>query len=61
MPVGFLSFNNISVISWWWALLVDETGVPGENPRYAAGHWETISHNFVSSTPRDYRDSHSQQ
>ena len=25
MPVGFLSFNNISAISWRWALLVEET------------------------------------
>jgi hypothetical protein len=25
------SFNNISVISWWSVLLVEETGVPEEN------------------------------
>ena len=25
------TFNNISVISWWSALLVDETRVPREN------------------------------
>jgi hypothetical protein len=25
------SFNNISVISWWSVLLVEETGGPGEN------------------------------
>ena len=25
------TFNNISVISWWSVLLVDETRVPGEN------------------------------
>ena len=24
------TFNNISVISWWSDLLVEETGVPGE-------------------------------
>jgi hypothetical protein len=24
-------FNNISVISWWSVLLVEETGVSGEN------------------------------
>ena len=24
------TFNNISVISWWSVLLVEETGVPGE-------------------------------
>jgi hypothetical protein len=23
--------NNISIISWWSVLLVEETGVPGEN------------------------------
>jgi hypothetical protein len=25
------TFNNISVISWWPVLLVEETGGPGEN------------------------------
>jgi hypothetical protein len=25
------TFNNMSVISWWSALLVEETRVPGEN------------------------------
>ena len=25
------TFNNISVISWWSVLLVEETRVPGEN------------------------------
>jgi hypothetical protein len=25
------AFNNISVISWWSVILVEETGVPGEN------------------------------
>jgi hypothetical protein len=30
------TFNNISAISWRSALLVEETGVPGENPRAAA-------------------------
>jgi hypothetical protein len=32
------SFNNISVISWWSVLLVEVTGVPGENHRPAASH-----------------------
>jgi hypothetical protein len=27
------TFNNISVISWWSILLVEETGVPEENHR----------------------------
>jgi hypothetical protein len=29
------TFNNISVISWLSVLLVEETGVPGENHRPA--------------------------
>jgi hypothetical protein len=32
------TLNNISVISWWSVLLVEETGVPGENNRPAASH-----------------------
>jgi hypothetical protein len=32
------TFNNISVISWRQVLLVEETGVPGENHRPAASH-----------------------
>ena len=27
----YATFNNISVISWWSVLLVEETRVPGEN------------------------------
>ena len=45
-------FNNISVISWRSVLLVEETGVPIENHQPAASHWQTLSHNVVSSTPR---------
>jgi hypothetical protein len=43
--------NNISVISWWSVLLVEETGVPRENYRPAASQWQTLSHNVASSTP----------
>ena len=32
-------------------LLMEETGVPGENQQPAASHWQTLSHNVVSSTP----------
>jgi hypothetical protein len=32
------NFNNISVISWQSVLLVEETGIPGENHRPVAGH-----------------------
>jgi hypothetical protein len=46
------TFNNISVISWQSVLLVEETGVPGENHRPVESHWQTLSHNVVSNTPR---------
>ena len=46
------TFNNISVISWRSVFLVEETGVPGEDYRPAASHCPTLSHNVVSSTPR---------
>ena len=45
------TFNNISVISWWSVLLVEETGVPGENHRPITRHWQTLSHTVVSSSP----------
>jgi hypothetical protein len=32
------TLNNISVISWWSVLLVEETGVPGEIHRPATSH-----------------------
>jgi hypothetical protein len=32
------NFNNISVISWWSVLLMEKTGVPGENHRPVASH-----------------------
>jgi len=54
------TFNNISVISWRSILLVEETRVPRENHRPAASHWQTLSHNVVSSTPLYERDSSSQ-
>ena len=54
------TFNNISAISWQSVLLVEDTGVPGENHRPTASHWQTLSHNVVSSTPRQERDSNSQ-
>jgi len=48
------TFNNIPVMSWWSVLLVEETGVPGENHRH------TFSHAVVLSTPRHERHSNSQ-
>ena len=46
-------FNNISV------LLGEVTEVPKENHRPDTSHWQTLSHNAVSSTPRLKRDSNS--
>ena len=46
------TFNNISGISWWSVLLVEEPGVPGENQWPVTSHWQTSSHNVVSSTSR---------
>ena len=37
-------FNNISAISWWSVLFVEETGGPGENHRPVASHWQTVVH-----------------
>jgi hypothetical protein len=53
------TLNNILVISWRSVLLVEETGVPGENHRPVTSHWQTLSHNVVLSTPRPVRDSNS--
>jgi hypothetical protein len=41
------TFNNISAMSWWSVLLVEETGGPGENHRPVASHWQTLAHNVV--------------
>jgi len=32
------TFNNISAISWRSVLLVEETGVPGENHQLVTSH-----------------------
>jgi hypothetical protein len=47
--------------AWRSVLLVEETGVPGENHRPAANHGQTLSHNIVSTTPRHERDSNWQR
>ena len=41
-----------SYISWRSVLLVEETEVSGENHRPVASHWQTLSHNAVSSTSK---------
>jgi hypothetical protein len=43
------TFKNILVISWRSVLLVEETG---ENHPPVSSHWQTLSHNVASSTPR---------
>ena len=50
------TFNNISVISWQLVLLVKKTGVPRENHWLVASHWQTLSHNNVSSTSRHLKE-----
>ena len=34
------TFNNISAISWWSVLLMEETRMPGENYQPATSHWQ---------------------
>jgi len=46
------TFKNNSVLSWRSILLIEETGVTGENHRPTASHGQTLSHNVVSSTYR---------
>jgi hypothetical protein len=36
------TFNNLSDISWWSVLLVEETGKPRENHPPVGGHWQTF-------------------
>ena len=52
------TFNNISIISRWSVLLVEETGVPGK--KTPTCHCQTLSHKVVSSTRRHERNSNSQ-
>ena len=42
--------HNTSAILWRSVLLVEETGVPGENHRPVASHGQTLSLNVVLST-----------
>ena len=41
------TFNNISVISWRSVLLVEKSGVPGENDQPVASHRQTLTHNVA--------------
>jgi hypothetical protein len=40
------TFNNISIISWRSVLLVEETGVPGENHRPQKQQMRSSTHKF---------------
>ena len=55
------TFDSVSVMLGRSVLLVEEAGVPGENHRPVTSHWQTLSHNVVSSTPRHEWDSNSQR
>ena len=44
------TFNNIQLYHGGQFYWCRKTGVPGENHRPAASHWQTLSHNVVSST-----------
>ena len=45
-----VTFNNISVISWRSALMVEETRAREENHRPVASYWPTLSRNVISIT-----------
>ena len=47
-----VTFNNISVILCRSVLLLEETGVPGENHPASLSHCQTLSHDVVSSASR---------
>ena len=49
------TFNNISVMSWWSVLLVEETGSIRRKPPACR---KTLSHNVVLSTPYHERIQH---
>jgi len=46
------TFNNISAISWQSVLLVEETGVPGENHRPVLSHRQIVQ--TVPDTSKSY-------
>ena len=46
------TFNNISAISWQSVLLLEETGVPGENHRPVLSHRQIVQ--TVPDTSKSY-------
>jgi hypothetical protein len=55
LMVFYVTFNNISAISWRSVLLVEETGGPGENHRPVTSHWQTLLQNVVHLALIDIR------
>jgi hypothetical protein len=54
-------FNDILSYIVVLSLLMKEAEVPEENYWPTAIHWQTLSHNGASTTPRHERDSNSQR
>jgi hypothetical protein len=50
-------FSYITAIS----VISEGNRITRRKPRPAASHWQTLSHNFVSSTPRHEQDYNSQR
>ena len=44
--------SNLKLYCHRSVLLVEKTRVPEESHRHFANHWQSLSHNVVSSTPR---------
>jgi hypothetical protein len=53
-----LTYNNVRVMvcyrhfQHYFSYIVAVSFIGGENHRPVASHWQTLSHNVVSSTPR---------
>jgi hypothetical protein len=63
--VSNATFNNISAISWWLVVLVEEIEVSGENHRLAASHGQSLRILITSLVPSSssyhikfYRENH---
>ena len=48
------TFNNISIISWWSVLLVEETGGPWENHLHVVSHYQTSNNERRSKSQRKW-------